>query len=134
MNLYLLTATALTAILGFAHSILGEMKIFRKMSSHSLPLLKGIPMIGTIDAPTKRTLRMTWHMLTALASGVVCILFRLAQIQELSETEEFVAIMIGGAMILMAFISIVVVKGRHISWLAFLAIGACCLAAGFQLA
>ena len=84
-------------------------------------------MIGTIDAPTKRTLRMTWHMVTALAMGIICILIKLAGMPELDETEKFITMVIGGAMLLMALISMITVKGRHVSWLAFLAIGTCCL-------
>src|SRR5687767_14327034 len=106
MNLYLLIAATLTTILAFAHSILGEIKIFSKMNSHSLPLLKGLPMIGSVDAPTKRTVRMTWHMVTALALGIVSILIKFAGIPELDETEKFITLVIGVVMFLMALISL----------------------------
>jgi hypothetical protein len=68
----LYVAAALIALLGLAHSILGERYILIRLFRRDLPKLFG----GTDF--TRRTLRFAWHFTTVLAFGISALLVKIA--------------------------------------------------------
>jgi hypothetical protein len=66
----LYAAAALIALLGLAHSVLGEQYILIRLFRRDLPKLFGGPEF------TWRTLRFAWHLTTVLAAGCVSCLAR----------------------------------------------------------
>lgn len=115
-SLILWAATFLVVLIGIAHSYLGEryilMRLFRQCQ---LPKLFG----GS--AFTQQTLRFAWH-LTTLAWFGFAALFVLMAADALSP--HSVAWVLAVTFGLTGLIALVGSKGRHLSWLVFLAIAA----------
>lgn len=65
-------AALLIALLGLAHSVLGERYILVRLFRRDLPKLFG----GTRF--TRNTLRFAWHLTTMFAWGISAILFQLS--------------------------------------------------------
>ena len=119
MNLYMLMAGFLTVILGTAHSVLGELLIFRHLRRKefvpriSLPPLKEHH-IGILWA--------TWHLATALAWAFGVILFGLAApvqegtLQVLAKNAATVAFSSSSLIVLIG------TKGKHPGCIVLLAI------------
>ncbi len=117
MSTPLLVAAALTAIVGLAHSYLGERYILiRLFRREDLPKL-----FGGADF-TKRTLRLAWHITTVFALGVAALLVTLASRGGPAAGAQSRIISITCA--LSGVVAFVVSRGRHLSWIAFLAIAA----------
>lgn len=116
MENVLYIAALLTVAIGVAHSYLGEryilMRLFRRTD---LPELFG----GTEF--TKQTLRFVWHILTIAWLGFAALLVVLARGQSSSRV---IGMIIGCTFLLHFVIALVASRGRHLSWLVFLAIGA----------
>jgi len=120
-NLGLYIAVFLAFAIGVAHSVLGEryilMRLFRR---NNLPKLFG----GTEF--TTRTLRFAWHLTTVAWWGLGAIILLLAR-QSLSFRS--VSWVVAVTFLVSSVIALVASRGRHLSWIAFLAIGGLCLAA-----
>lgn len=93
----------------------------------TLPVLKGIPLLRNDPDAAKLTLRMVWHLLTALALGPISILGYFSFLSSLNGTEIFVVKMTAASMFLSFLISLIFSKGKHAAWIAFLAIGILCM-------
>lgn len=115
----LLLASALIFITGAAHSYLGEryilMRLFR---GEQLPKLFG----GT--AFTIGTLRFAWHITTVAWWGIAYLLFIAAQ-GTLSKDQ--VLAVIGTTSLVSAALPLYFTRGKHLSWLVFLLVGALAL-------
>jgi hypothetical protein len=121
MNIYLLSAAALLLLVALFHSVLGEMKIFMKMKdSQELPLLQGFPLLRKNPDATKLTLRMVWHIPTVLAFCLIGIIVRIAFLPSLNETEVSIIWIIGASVFVSFLVSLIMTKGIHGSWIAFL--------------
>ncbi len=115
----LLTAAALLVGLGAFHSILGERYIIRRLLRRDdLPELFG----GTLF--TAGTIRFAWHITTLLAFGLAAVLVLVA----LGAGTETVVAATGWTSLACAMLPVVFTRGRHLSWVVFLAVGALCLA------
>ncbi|MDF3014723.1 MAG: hypothetical protein K0Q78_2927 [Cellvibrio sp.] len=105
----------LLLLIGVAHSYLGEryilMRLFRR---EDLPKLFGT------DEFTKNTLRFAWHVTTVAWWGFAAILFHLAQS---GEAARAVGNIIGITFLIHFAIALLGSKGKHLSWIVFLAIG-----------
>lgn len=114
-------AALLLVFIGVAHSYLGEryllIRLFRR---DNLPKLYGGQTF------TKNTLRFAWHVTTIAWWGFAAILVHLAQ-GPLSA--HVIAGIIGITFLLHALVSLVGAKGKHLSWLFFIAIGVMALLA-----
>ena len=108
-------AAILIFALGVAHSVLGEryilVRLFRRTD---LPKLFG----GT--AFTIGTLRFAWHITTVTWFGLAAILW---QLDRGALTPHATAQIIGGTALACGVLPIVFTRGRHLSWVVFLAIG-----------
>lgn len=116
MMLYL--AAALIAMLGLAHSLLGERYILTRLFRRELPKLFG----GTEF--TRRTLRFAWHFTTVLAFGLAALLIQLAN----AASVPTLASTIGWTLLISGVLPLVHTRGRHLSWLVLFAAGGLCLA------
>ena len=115
MAIHLYLAAILVIGIGIAHSYLGEryilMRLFRR---GDLPKLFGN------DDFTVRTLRLAWHLTTVAWWGFAAILILLANPSVEASAVGFV---IGTTFVLHFAIAIYGSRGKHLSWLVFLAIG-----------
>lgn len=112
-------AAGLIFALGAAHSYLGEHHLLsRLLRRDNLPKL-----LGGTDF-TKQTLRFAWHVTTVTWWGFAILLLQ-AERGELSATTA--VRVIGWTAIASALLPLVFTRGRHLSWIVMLAIGALAL-------
>jgi len=114
MNVPLTIAVVLIIAVGAAHSFLGERYILiRLFRRPDLPRLFGS------DVLTKHTLRFAWHLTTVAWLGFAALLWVLGRGSAHAglRVVSIVALLSG----LVAFVGS---RGRHLAWIAFLAIAA----------
>jgi len=118
----LLLAAGLVAIVtGVLHAVLGEILILRHLDR-----LDGLPpLLGSKELP-KQTLRFTWHLPSILAWAFAAILIRYARLAELGADDRFVVATISVAFLVCAGIVLLINRGRHPGWTAFLGAGVLC--------
>ena len=76
MNSALALAAGLLAATGVAHSVLGELWVFRRLRTHGgLVPTGGRPVLGERQV---RILWATWHLITVLGCAFSALLWRLA--------------------------------------------------------
>ena len=111
-------AAVLIALLGLAHSILGERYILVRLFRRELPTLFG----GS--AFTRNTLRFAWHLTTMLALGFGAVLWQLAG----APSPARIAHTVGLCLLASGVLPLAFTRGRHLSWVVLFAAGALCLA------
>ena len=112
----LLAAAALTLLLALAHSYLGERYILvRLFRRGQLPQLFG----GTDF--TRRTLRFAWHLTSLAWLGLAALLVTL-NTREHSRAE--LGAILAGTFGISGVLALIGSRGRHLSWVVFLAIAA----------
>ncbi|MGB0653331.1 MAG: hypothetical protein ACPGQL_09045 [Thermoplasmatota archaeon] len=100
-----LVAAALIVVLAVIHSVLGERAILMRLRKGALP-----PLFGD-DTFTRNTLRFVWHALT-LAWWAIAALLVLAP----AEAEALVGWTTIAVLFATALLTIVISRGRHLSW------------------
>jgi hypothetical protein len=115
MAIQLYLAALLVFGIGIAHSYLGERYILVRLFRR-----KDLPKLFGSDDFTVRTLRLAWHLTTVAWWGLGAILIQLANPPVNVSTVGFV---IGTTFILHFAVAIFGSRGKHLSWLVFLAIG-----------
>ncbi len=111
----LLIAAALLALAAIVHSVLGERYILiRLFRRDNLPRLFGS------DWFTKRTLRFVWHVTSVAWLGFAATLALLAQ--SAAPTPNMILMVVAITFFLTAAIAGLASRGKHLSWLVFLAI------------
>lgn len=114
MDIALYTAAALTVGIGIAHSWLGERYILiRLFRRGELPVLFG----GTEF--TQNTLRFAWHITTLAWIGFAAILISMA---DGNVTGRTIGLIVGATFGAHFIVALVASRGRHYSWIVFLAI------------
>lgn len=114
MEIALYFAAFLAISVGIAHSYLGERYILiRLFRRDDLPKL-----FGNSDF-TKRTLRFAWHVTSVAWWGFAAIIFLLAGP---SFSPSSVGLVIGCTFLVHFAIALLGSKGKHLSWIIFLAI------------
>jgi hypothetical protein len=113
----LIAAALLIGALGIAHSILGERYIITWLLRHDVPKLLGGPQFAA------GTIRFAWHVTTILALGIAAALVLVA----LDSSESSVVAAVGWTLVACALLPIYFTRGRHLSWVVFLAAGTLCL-------
>ncbi len=115
MSVPLGLAAVIIVIVGAAHSYLGERYILiRLFRRNDLPKLFGS------DLFTQRTLRMAWHVTTVVWWGVGALLFALAGSYPAPLSVSRIGFVLAATCLASAFLSFLMVRGRHLSWVAFL--------------
>lgn len=121
-ELWLQLAAWAIALTGVAHSYLGERFILiRLFKRDDLPQL-----FGSADF-TKRTLRFAWHLTSVAWWGFAALLLLLA---DGANSGDSVALVIAATASVSAVVALVGSRGRHLSWLVFLAVALVALGAG----
>ena len=115
-NLYFFIAGILTLFLGLAHSVLGELLLFRRLVKDQLP-----PIAGS-KGFTLRTLRVTWHVPTILAWGFGAILLSFSLLSFADNNLEFVKKAMAVSFLISSLIVLFGTKGKHPAWIVLLAI------------
>ena len=114
----LYAAAFLVALLGIAHSYLGERYILTRLFKGSeLPRLFG----GTDF--TRRTLRFAWHLTTVMAFGFAVLLV----VVSIGATTRTVVLAIGWTLVVSGLLPLLHTRGRHLSWVVLFASGGLCL-------
>ena len=115
MNSGLLLAAGILVVTALAHSILGERYILTRLFRRD-----NLPRLFGSDWFTKRTLRFAWHITSVawLAFAAILVLFA----RGTPTSSGMVLQVIAAAFFISAVIAVVGSRGRHLSWLAFLAI------------
>jgi hypothetical protein len=116
MNALLLVAAAILAVVGVAHSYLGEryvlMRLFRR---------NDLPRVWGSDVHTRRILRFAWHITTLAWWGLGAILVAAAR-----PAGELPIPLAGKIIAVTSLASALMVlvwsRGRHLAWVAFLAV------------
>lgn len=120
MQTLLAIAAVLAVLTGIAHSVLGELLIFRHLRQGTL--------VPAEDAPPLRNrhiriLWATWHLATVFGCAFAVVLARLAVTPQASLpgllAEATVAAYAGGSLLVL-----VGTRGRHPGWLALAAVAA----------
>ena len=108
----LVVASILTIGIALVHSVLGERYILRRLFRMELPKLFG----G--DFFTKQTLRFAWHLTSVAWVGFAAIL--------ISTPSRSTIRIIGIIFLASVFFPLIATRGKHLSWIIFLAIAALC--------
>jgi len=116
VEVWLYIAALLIAVIGLAHSYLGERYILiRLFRRNDLPKLFGSSEF------TVRTLRFAWHITSVAWLGLAAILVLLAHPPV---TAAGIGMAVGLTFLAHSAIAFGGSRGRHYSWIVFLAIGA----------
>jgi hypothetical protein len=121
MNGYLLSAAILVFAVAALHSVAGEILLLRPMRNENLPIMFGRTLLS------KRTIRLVWHITTAFALLIGSMLAYLANLAILDQNSLFFIHLTAGIMFLCFLIALIVSRGQHPCWVAFLVIGLACL-------
>ncbi|MGL4638069.1 MAG: hypothetical protein ACRCWF_18970 [Beijerinckiaceae bacterium] len=114
-----ISATILTFVVAAAHSWLGERMLIG-------PILAIPAQSGPLASPFKRCLlRVAWHVTSLAWIGLGLTLATLT-LAPLNATIRWVAAVIGLTFLVSGLVSLVAARGRHPSWIAFLAIAFLC--------
>jgi hypothetical protein len=116
MNPYLLTAAILTFALGAAHSIVGEILVFRRMA-------RVMPALRSAGLRVRQTniLWASWHLVTAFGWGMAVVLYTLS-VAPTSALTTSVATAISCSTLAGAVLVLVGTKGGHPGWVVLLII------------
>jgi hypothetical protein len=121
MQTYMFTAGVLALIVGAAHSVLGEILIFRHLRSRGLVPSKVAPPLKERHI---RILWASWHITTVFGWALGIVLLRLAfpatepSLQALVENAVTLAFLSG------SFLVLIGTKGRHPGWVGLLGVAA----------
>lgn len=111
----LYAAAALMFVTGLVHSYLGERYVLMCLQRDSLPKL-----LGSTDF-TAGTLRFVWHLLTVAWWGLACLVILSANS---SLTSANTLQVIAAVALVSAVLPLYFTRGKHLSWIVFLLVGA----------
>ena len=115
-SILFVVAGALCALVGLAHSVLGERYILTRLFRRSeLP-----PLLGGTDF-TRRTLRFAWHVTTIAWWGAAALFVQMARGPL---TTAAACAVLAVTFLVTAAVICFASRGRHLAWPVFLAIAA----------
>jgi hypothetical protein len=121
MEPLLAVAAGLIVAVAVAHSWLGERYIIvRLLRRDDLPSLFGA------DTFTRRTIRYAWHLTTVAWLGLAAALLVVEAPVAASSVGRGVVLTVGATFVASAFLALVTTRGRHLSWIVFLAVAVLC--------
>jgi hypothetical protein len=114
-------AAVLTIAIGLAHSWLGERYLIR-------PLLRrpDLPELFGDDSFTRCTIRFGWHLTTAAWFGLAALMWFLHDPVPGLPVGTGVPVLIAATFITSAILGLALTRGRHLSWIVFVAIAVLC--------
>lgn len=121
MTYFLTSAAALAFLIGVAHTLLGERYIVTRLLRRS-----DLPELFGADTFTRQTIRFAWHLTTVAWWGLASILVAVSGVFEGVLVRNAVVSSIAFTFLASAILSIVFTRGKHLSWLVFVAIAFLC--------
>jgi hypothetical protein len=119
MSTSLQAAALVTAVVGAAHSLLGEILIFRHVRTSGV--VPGEP-APPLAARNIRILWATWHLATAFGVGFAYILYAMAQ--GVVAPNPAIILAVAASLAAGGFLVLIATRGRHPGWIGlFLAAG-----------
>lgn len=122
MNKYFVAASAFAFVVGLAHSVLGEVLIFRRLRLRGLVPTNGGNVLGERHV---RIIWATWHIVTVFGWCLGAVLLRLS----LPAGRAGSAVFIEQAIVLAALAASALVLfgtlGKHPGWIGLLAMAVC---------
>ena len=116
MNVMLLVAGLLSALIGIAHSVLGERLLLGPLFERGdLPKLLGSA------AFARRTLRFTWHLTTVLLLGIG-VMVMILSLAPLDSQSACILRVLAISFAVCSLLSLIGARARHFSWWVFLII------------
>ena len=119
MQTSFLAAGVLAFVVGVAHSVLGEILIFRHMRVKGLVPTVGAPLLRERHV---RILWASWHIVTVFGWALGAILLQLAFSAHNIGFQAFVEHTIIFAMLASSFLVLIGTKGMHPGWLGLLGV------------
>ena len=119
MNRYFAAASLLAFLVGFTHSVLGELLIFRRMRQGGFVPTNGAKLIGERHV---RILWASWHVLTVFGWSASSILLWLSLANEQPNTQGSVFGAISISMLVGAALVLVGTKAKHPGWVGLLGV------------
>lgn len=120
MNAYLVAAGCLTFLVGFIHSVMGEILIFHRMRvnggiipTQARPILKERHV---------RILWASWHLVTIFGWGIAAILLWLAFSAPAYPVHEWIKNTVLVSMLAASLVVLIGTKGKHLGWLGLLGV------------
>ena len=126
-SVLLITAGALSLLIGIIHSVLGEVLIFSRLRQGSI-----VPTVGgeRLRERHVRILWANWHLVTILGFACAALLFR-AGLHPSLPFQPFMTTTITWAMAAGGLLVLYATKGRHPGWAGLLAIAVLTAVAAF---
>ncbi len=120
MNTYFIAAAVLAFVVGLAHSVLGEIMIFRRMRKPGrvIPTDGGGILLGS----NVRILWASWHVLTAFGWGMAAILVWLSRSASGNVDIAVIGHAIEMSMLIGSVLVLVATRGRHPGWIGLLGV------------
>ena len=115
MNTYYLAAAAVAFLLGLAHSVLGEVLIFRRLRA------EGSRASGNLPRRHMAAVWSTWHLLTLFGWGLAAVFVWMAYPGADIGT---LALTLASFLALCAAFWLFGTRGRHPAWIVFLLLAA----------
>lgn len=120
INYFLMTAGALSIIVGLVHSVLGELLIFKKLRNGSLVPTRPAPPLRQRNI---RILWATWHLASVFGFAMGAILIHFASITEIPNIViQSIALSMCSASILVCYAT----KAQHPGWIGLLLVAVLC--------
>jgi hypothetical protein len=116
MNVLLLVAGLLSALIGIAHSVLGEKLVLGPLFERG-----DVPKLLGSTAFARRTLRFTWHLTTMLLLGIGTIVMVLSLSPPNSQSAWILRVL-ATTFAVSSLLSLIGARAKHFSWWVFLII------------
>ena len=113
MNLYFLSAAIVVFAIGLAHSVLGELLVFRRMRIDGL-----IPTNGgqLLREPHVRILWSSWHLVTVLGWCVAAVLIWLASPSNVHLSRSALSYTVAATLLGSSALVLIGTLARHPGW------------------
>jgi hypothetical protein len=122
MNAALLVAAVGLTLVGAAHSVLGEILVFRALRTRGVvPTGDGHPVLRERQV---RILWASWHLVTLLGWALAALLWRLGTVPSDAALAVWVADVTGLATLTGGMLVLYATRGRHPGWAALLVVAA----------
>jgi hypothetical protein len=120
MNAYFIAAAVLASTVGLAHSVLGEIMIFRRMRKPGrvIPTEGGTILLGS----NVRILWASWHVLTVFGWGMAAILAWLSRVSTVSTDHAVIGHSVEMSMLIGSVLVLIATRGRHPGWIGLLGV------------
>ncbi|MCY7369284.1 MAG: hypothetical protein LH479_00020, partial [Polaromonas sp.] len=115
MNNAMMTAAALTSLVGLVHSVMGERRIFchLRLDGHVVPSRGG----GLLSEFQVSILWASWHLVTLLSWVLAAVMIWLAQPAARSVSGGLLEFMLALAFALAGMLVLISNRGRHPAWI-----------------